>query len=163
MKSGYIMFALVGLLYTFLFFTQEAKTIEALYASLGVLKMIIPIMMVVFFIMALINAYIDEKSIVKHMGDESGLKGWSIALIAGILSHGPSYIWYPMIQSLREKGVNDGLVITFLYARSIKLPWLPIMISYFGLTFTAVLTIYVIIASLFQGAIVKTFFKLKND
>ena len=42
----------------------------------------------------------------------ASLKGWSIALFGGILSHGPGYIWYLMLQELREKGVLAQGIIT---------------------------------------------------
>jgi len=156
-KSGYIMLGVVSALYIILFFVNADKTVNSLFASLKVLKMIAPILLVVFFLMALLNAFIDEKSIAKHLGRDSGAKGWFIALFGGILSHGSGYIWYPMLQELRSKGAMDGLVIAFIYARAIKLPWLPLMISYFGLSFTIVLSLYILLAAFIQGVIVNKF------
>jgi len=152
-KSGYIMLGMVGLLYIIFYFFNVQKTEAALLASLDVLKMIAPILIVVFFLIALLNTFIDEKSIAKHLGEESGFKGWLIVLLGGILSHGPGYIWYPMLQQLRKKGALDGLVIAFIYARAIKLPWLPLMINYFGVNFTIVLSFYIILGAFVQGVI----------
>ncbi len=152
-KSGYIMLGVVCALYIVLYFFNTDKILASLFASLDVLKMIAPILLIVFFLMALLNTFINEKSIAKHLGKESGVKGWFIALFGGILSHGPGYIWYPMLQELRKKGALDGLVVAFLYARSIKLPWLPLMISYFGLSFTIVLSFYVVLGAFIQGVI----------
>ena len=152
-KSGIIMLGFVCTLYIVLYFLNADKTVASLFASLKVLKMIVPILLIVFFLMALLNTFIDEKSIAKHLGKESGIKGWFIALFGGILSHGPGYIWYPMLQELRNKGALDGLVVAFLYARSIKLPWLPLMISYFGISFTIVLSFYIILGAFIQGVI----------
>lgn len=147
------MLAIVVVLYGVLYFYHPAKIFASLKASFDVLKMIAPILLIVFFLMALLNTFIDEKSIAKHLGEDSGAKGWGIALFGGILSHGPGYIWYPMLQELREKGALDGLIVAFLYARSIKLPWLPLMISYFGLSFTLVLSFYVVLGAFIQGLI----------
>jgi len=152
-KSGYIMFGVVFLLYIVLYFFNADKTLASLFASLKVLKMIIPILLIVFFLTALLNTFINEKKIAKYLGKESGTKGWFIALFGGILSHGSGYIWYPILQELRDKGALDGLVVAFLYARSIKLPWLPLMISYFGTSFTIVLSFYIILGALIQGVI----------
>ena len=147
------MLFLVTLLYGFLFLTQEEKALSALDASLSALKTILPILAVVFVLMFLLGYFLDEKKIAKHLGDDSGIKGWFIALFGGVLSHGPGYIWYPMLQELRTKGAKDGLLIAFLYARSIKLPWIPLMIGYFGVAFTLVLTVYVLIGAILQGVI----------
>ena len=95
-----------------------------------------------------------SKKIAKYLGEESGFKGWIIALAGGVLSHGSGYIWYPMLSDLRKHGARDGLIVAFFYARSIKLPWLPLMISYFGFSFTALLTLFVLVGAWLQGALV---------
>ena len=150
-KTGIILFLLVSVAYGVLFSLNESKALLAIKESLHVLLFIIPILVIVFFLMALLNTFVDEKSISKHIGEGSSLKGWSIALISGILSHGPGYVWFPLLQDLRAKGVNDGLIITFLYARAIKIPWIPMMISYFGLSFTVIFSIYILVGALLQG------------
>lgn len=153
-KSGLIMLSVVGCLYllTFYFNVQAGK--EALLVVFDTVKMIAPILLAVFFLMALLNTFIDSKSISRHIGELSGLRGWMIALVGGILSHGPAYVWYPMLSDLRDHGARDGLVVAFFYTRSIKLPWLPLMISYFGLVFTVILTLLVILSAWIQGVIV---------
>ena len=152
-KTGYIMLLLVIILYGILFVLQPQKAISALHVSWSTLKMIVPILVVVFILMALLGYFFDEKKIVKHLGDKSGAKGWFIALLGGVLSHGPGYIWYPMLQELRDKGAKDALIIVFLYARSIKLPWIPLMISYFGIAFSVTISFYVLLGAYLQGVI----------
>ncbi|BAF72340.1 permease [Sulfurovum sp. NBC37-1] len=156
-KSGLVMLGIVVILYAVLFFLKPDKTMDALGESLGVLEMIIPILLIVFFIMALLGTFIDEKAISKHLGEESGAKGWLLALVGGILSHGPGYVWYPLLQNLREQGARDGLVVAFVYARAIKIPWIPLMISYFGWAFTLVYTFYVVLGAWLQGVIADRF------
>ena len=156
-RSGLVMLGIVIVLYAVLFFLKPDRTFDALGESLSVLKMIIPILLIVFFLMALLGTFIDEKAISKHLGEESGLKGWLLALVGGILSHGPGYVWYPLLQNLREQGARDGLVVAFVYARAIKIPWLPLMITYFGWAFTLVYTFYVVLGAYLQGVIAQRF------
>lgn len=152
-RSGFVMLAVVGCMYLLTFYFNPQAGQEALLAALEILKMIIPILLVVFFLMALLYTFIDVKSISKHIGEQSGARGWVIALVGGIFSHGPAYVWYPMISDLRKHGAKDGLIMAFFYTRSIKLPWLPLMVSYFGMAFTVVLTVLVIISAWIQGVI----------
>jgi len=49
-----------------------------------------------------------------------------------MLSHGPVCAWYTFLAEIREKGVSNGRVATFLYARAVKIPLLAAMIFYFG-------------------------------
>ena len=153
MKSGWLMLLLAVLAYGFTFLLKPELFMPALLGSLALLKMMAPILLMVLFLMALMNRFFNPKSIAKHLGEESGFKGWIIALFGGILSHGPSYVWYPMLQQMRDDGAKDGLIVAFFYARSIKIPWLPVMVSYFGITFTIILSIYVILAAWIQGLI----------
>jgi len=152
-RGSWIMLGVVALLYVVTFIMNVEAGKEALLAAWEILKMIAPILLLVFFLMALLNTFVDSKNIAKHLGAESGVRGWIIALLGGVLSHGPAYIWYPMLADLRKHGAKDGLVIAFFYTRSIKLPWLPLMISYFGLAFTVVLTLLVILSAWIQGII----------
>lgn len=152
-KSGVVMLGIVAALYLITFVISPETGKRALVSSGEIVKMIAPVLLIVFFLMALLNTSIDTKYIARHLGKESGLKGWMIALGGGILSHGPAYVWYPMLSEIREQGARDGLIVAFFYARSIKLPWLPLMVSYFGLAFTVLLTFFVILGAWLQGII----------
>ncbi len=150
-RSGWIMLGLVALLYVVAAFVNNSDAYQALENSLDLLQVILPILLVVVLLMALINSFIQPKQIAKHLGKESGVKGWLIALFGGLFSHGSGYIWYPMLSDLRRHGVRDGLIVTFFYARAIKLPWLPMMVAYFGTGFTIALTLYILLGALIQG------------
>jgi len=84
-------------------------------------------------------------------GKGAGVKGWLIAIFGGILSTGPIYLWYPLLSDLKEKGMKDSFIATFLYNRAVKIPLMPMMIFYFGISFTAILTIYIVIFSIING------------
>ncbi|MGB5444339.1 MAG: permease [Psychromonas sp.] len=148
------MLTITLILYAITFFSDPSVALSAVNKSLVSLKMVAPILLVVFLLMALLNSFIKPKKIAKYLGQESGLKGEIIALTAGVVSHGPTYVWYPILQELRNHGARDGLIVAFLYARAIKLPWLPMMIGYFGIAFTLILTVYILLAALLQAVIV---------
>jgi len=148
---GLRLLSVVGLLYLMIYFYDEGKMVIAVKKAstlFGELMLIFPLIIVV---MALITYYVNPRKIASHLGEESGLKGWMIALSAGIISHGPMYAWYPMLEDLVKHGLKKGLIATFFYARSIKVPLLPIMVAYFGYGFTLILTLYILLASVIQG------------
>jgi uncharacterized membrane protein YraQ (UPF0718 family) len=115
---------------------------------------ILPIFALIIILTTLINYFLRPKHIIKHLGEESGVMGTVYAVIGGILSHGPMYVWYGMLEDMREHGLRDGLIATFLYARAIKLPLLPFMIGLFGVTFTVVINLYILLFALLQGWII---------
>lgn len=117
------------------------------------LKDIIPIMVVVFGLIFVSNIFIKAETIVKYLGKSSKLKGWSVAIIGGIISSGPIYMWFPLLADLKEKGARDSLIVAFLYTRSIKIPLMPLMLHYFSLPFIVVLTLYTIVFSVINGLV----------
>ncbi len=151
---GLVLLPVVSLLYLVLYTYAPEKTMAAVDKSLSILVHLLPVFLTVIIIMGAIAALMQSRNRAGLLAKESGLKGWFIAVVGGILSHGSAYIWYQMLADLRAHNVRDSLIITFLYTRAIKLPWLPLMVSYFGLSFTVLLTIYIILGAIIQGLIV---------
>jgi len=149
--TGLYFLLFVVILYIILYMLDSEKTMDSLISSGGLLYSILPILLFVIMFMTLIFWLIKPQTIKKYMGKGSGLKGWAIALATGILSHGPLYVWYPMLRDLREHGMKNSLISVFLSNRSVKLPFLPVMVFYFGGLFVLILVIYMILASLVQG------------
>ena len=102
--------------------------------------------------MALSNYFITPQFIIKHLKDK-GFKKWFFAIIGGILSSGPIYMWYPLLADLKGRGLNYGLIACFLYNRAVKIPLLPLAIIYFNWQYVLVLTIVMVIASVIQGVL----------
>lgn len=96
-----------------------------------------------------------QNATARLMGRDSGIKGWLLAITAGILSHGPIYPWYPLLRALRSRGVRPAWVASFLYARAIKLPWLPVMAHYFGLRYMVTLTLLILLLAPVNGWMVE--------
>ncbi len=114
---------------------------------------ILPMLFLVLGFMVLVNGLLKTSVLVKTMGKGSGLKGWAVAIGAGILSMGAIYLWFPMLRDMMDKGVKPGLVAVFLYNRGIKLTWLPLMALYFGLKYVLVLTLVTVLVSVLQGLV----------
>lgn len=148
---GKYFFAFVCCVYLLIFVLDQEKAIAALFRGGAVLEKVLPIFLVVIVLTSLLNYLLKPKKITAHLGEESGLKGWLWALASGVVSHGPMYIWYPFFEELLGNNVRKGLIVTFFASRTIKLPMLPMMIDYFGVTFTVVLTLYILICALIQG------------
>jgi len=157
--KGLKILGIVVLLYVAAFVLDPQRAGMSLEGFWHVLKTLIPILAVVIVLTAMMHLWVDPKDLARHLGQESGARGWMIALIAGVVSHGPMYAWYPMIQDLREKGARDGLIVAFFYARAVKLFLLPMMATYFGLTFTVVLTILILAAAWGQGVVMNALTK----
>lgn len=153
MRGKYFLIGVV-VLYVILYFIKPDEIIKSLIFFYKTILKIISIFIIIFILMAIINLYVNKKIVVKYF-TKSKRKGWLIAIISGIISMGPMYMWYPLLKDLRKKGVKDKYIATFLYNRAVKPALLPLLIFYFGLTYTIVLTIVMIIISIFQGIVVE--------
>ncbi|OFV68560.1 MAG: membrane protein containing DUF318, transmembrane [Candidatus Syntrophoarchaeum caldarius] len=142
-------------LYIVLAFIEPDNVIKSLKSSETLLIEIVPVILLVIFFMGIMNYIVNPKTIRKYVGEGSGIKGWLLSISAGILSHGPVYVWYPLLKDLRNHGMRIGLIAAFIYSRAIKIPLLPLMIYYFGFMFVVLLTIYMIIAAVIQGKIIE--------
>ncbi|WP_024790366.1 permease [Lebetimonas sp. JH292] len=147
----------VIIIYTIVAVFNYDKFVFALGNSEKILIRIIPILLVVVLITAIINYFVSPKKLIKYFSNKK--MGYLIALIAGVVSHGPMYGWYPLIENLKKRGLNYGYIATFFYARAIKVPLLPIMLNYFGWKFTFFISLYTLIAALMEGLIIDKIFK----
>ncbi len=120
---------------------------------------ILPTVIIVFGLMFIFNIFVTTDMLVVHLGHSKKIRGWVIAIVSGIISSGPIYMWFPLLSDLKEKGVRDSFLAAFLYSRSIKVPLLPMMIYYFGFAFTVVISVYIIIFSVINGLVVRYFMK----
>ncbi|QGY40909.1 hypothetical protein GM415_12470 [Pseudodesulfovibrio cashew] len=88
--------------------------------------------------MILLNRYLSPSLASRLLGRESGPKGVLLSTVAGILSMGPIYAWYPLFKSLKDKGASSFNVANFMCARSIKPVLVPVLVGYFGWKMTGI-------------------------
>lgn len=122
---------------------------------LQVIRQLFWIFVFVFVLMIFTNYFFTPQRILKYLGKKSGKKSWFFAVVFGILSMGPIYMWYPLLSELKDKGMRVGLISCFLYNRAIKIPLLPLMIFYFSIKYVLVLLVIMIFASVLEGVILE--------
>jgi len=133
------------------------QALVALKSSGKVCLTILPSLALVFVVMLSLNLFIKPAQIVRLLGSGANIKGILLSVVAGIISMGPIYVWYPLLKELREKGAGNMLIAVFLYNRAVKPFLLPVMITYFGWVYVALLTVFTILASVVQGYILGRF------
>jgi uncharacterized membrane protein YraQ (UPF0718 family) len=112
---------------------------------------VLPVLLFVFFLLFLIELFIDRKWILQHLGRAAGMGGWALTITCGVLSAGPLFAWYPLLADLRAKGMSNAFLAAFLYSRALKLPLLPLMAHYFGLAYTVLFSVSILAASVLTG------------
>ena len=158
-RGGVIFLFVVTCLYALAFLVNAERAQDALTFSARLLYQMLPILLLVFALIFISNLLVKPDWIRANLGSDSGLRGWALAVVGGILSVGPIYAWYALLSDLRSKGMRTALIAVFLYNRGIKLPLLPLMIHYFGVTYTLILATYMTMFSLLSGILVEKIVK----
>jgi len=149
-NAAWLFFIAVLLVYIVLAFIDFELFTSSVNFFFNLIIRIIPIFIIILILMIITNYFITPKLIMKYF-NAPGIKKWLFVVIAGILSTGPIYMWYPLLADLREKGINYGFTATFLYSRAIKIWLLPVIVFYFSVQYVIVLTVVMIIFSIIQG------------
>ncbi len=154
-RGGWLFLALVLIVYGLFGLVNPAATSQSLAFFTHVMHQILPVLGLVFLLLFVANLVLKPKWIRRYLGSGSGIKGWIAAVLGGMLSLGPIYPWYAMLGELRQKGMRNALVAAFLYSRAVKLPLLPLMIHYFGVSYTLILCLFLICFSIISGIVVE--------
>lgn len=153
--SGGVKFLLgVTLVYIMAFFINPLFVRSAILATGKSLLSIFPLLFFVFFIILIINIFLKTEAIKKHLGNDSGVKGWLYAYLGSILVMGPPYVLYPMLKELRKHGMKFSLIALFLNNRNVQPAFVPMMVYYFGAQFTVVVSIYILIFSFLSAVVI---------
>ncbi|MCK4743853.1 MAG: hypothetical protein KAT25_08540 [Sulfuriflexus sp.] len=154
-RCGWLFLAIVLLIYGVTALFDSELTLKAMTSFIHLLDKVLPVLLIVFILIFIVNLLLEPALVKKYLGSRSGIMGWLTAIVGGVLSTGPIYPWYALLKDLREKGMKTSLAAVFLYSRAIKLPLLPMLVHYFGITYTMVLVIYLIVFSIISGLVIE--------
>lgn len=144
-------------IYAVLFTVMPEKAIAAFKSSGKIFLNIMLPLGFVFILLVVFNLFLKPAHIIKIFGKKSGIKGIMLSSAAGIISMGPVYAWYPLLRELREKGAANSLTAIFINSRAVKPFLLPVMISYFGLRYVIVLSVFTVMGTIVAGYITGVF------
>lgn len=110
---------------------------------------ILPAVMV---LMALFAVWVSKETVVKYLGETSGIRGVFLAILFGALPTGPLYVAFPVAAVLIKKGAKISNIIIFLSAWAcIKIPQEIVEFQFLGLKFMAARLILTIIFVVIMG------------
>ena len=90
---------------------------QALAESASILARIAPVLVLVTALIAVSKYTLAPKTVATYVGAESGVTGYLVAILTGIASHGPVYVWYALLCDMRESGMRDGLIVDHVIPR----------------------------------------------
>lgn len=101
--------------------------------SLKEMALVIP---PVFILLGLLDIWVPKETMIKFMGEGSGIKGVILSIIIGSAAAGPLYGAFPVAAVFMKKGVKFTNILIFIGAWSTtKIPMVLFEISALGKTF----------------------------
>ncbi|WP_317855705.1 permease [Chakrabartyella piscis] len=112
-------------------------------STLNIMKMnlseMLSVMPPIFIILGLLDVWVERSTLVKFMGEGSGVKGSVLAFVMGSVAAGPLYAAFPIAAMLIKKGAKFQNVCLFLGVWSTtKIPMLLFESANLGLRYTTI-------------------------
>ncbi len=108
------------------------RTDHALHKSgFMVWQLALPICLALIM-MVVLNRFLSPAMVTRFLGQSASIKGIFLSSLAGILSMGPVYAWYPLLKKLKDNGASQFNIANFIGNRSIKPVLLPVLVIYWG-------------------------------
>jgi uncharacterized membrane protein YraQ (UPF0718 family) len=93
----------------------------------------------VFIIISLFKVWVKRETIEKHLGTESGAKGYLLAILLSSSIVGGLVVSLPVAGALYKKGARLSVVLTFIGASCVcRIPLTVFEASFLGLPFTLI-------------------------
>ena len=120
-----------------LIFINKQIGFKALSISAGSFKEMLLVIPPIFILLGLLDVWIPRETMVKYMGENSGLKGVLLSLLIGSAAAGPLYGAFPVAAVFMKKGVKFSNILIFIGAWSTtKIPMFLFETASLGVKFS---------------------------
>lgn len=128
-----VLYSAALLLLAFSFFKNSEKTKAALKKAWRSFENLLPSMLSVLLLIGLILSVLDEKTISRIIGAESGAWGLIIAAVIGCITLLPGYVAIPLAASLVRTGAGYAQIAIFISTlMMVGVATFPMEVNYFG-------------------------------
>jgi uncharacterized membrane protein YraQ (UPF0718 family) len=150
MRAGQIYLIIAVVLLGISFFKEKQKTKEVLKATFKIFYVILPVLIFVFVLMGLIEAYVSRETIVSILGQKSGMLGILYAEIVGSIALFMPPAVFPFGGYLLKNGASYGSIAGFIFtAILIGITTLPLEFKLLGKRFTIFRNIFTFVLAFF--------------
>ena len=150
MRAGQIYLIIAIVLFGISFLKDKQRSKEALKATFKIFYVVLPVLIFVFVLMGLIEAYISRETIVSILGQKSGILGILYAEIVGSVALFMPPAVFPFGGYLLKNGASYGSIAGFVFtAILIGITTLPLEFKLLGKRFTIFRNIFIFVLAFF--------------
>ena len=129
----YMMFIAALIALIIVYFINQETGVKATSTIMNSGKEMMMILPPVFILLGLLDIWVPRETMVKFMGEGSGLLGGLLAFIVGSAAAGPLYVVFPIAAAFMKKGAKFTNILVLIGAWSTtKIPMLLFEFSSMG-------------------------------
>ena len=119
-----------------------------------------------FILIGLFEVWVKRETVEKHLGEESGIRGYIWAVLLAGTTVGGIYLAFPVAYALYSKGAKLSVIFTYIGASAIcRVPMTIFEASFLGIKFTAIrllvsLTLVIVTSILLGDYLTKRNYKI---
>ena len=156
--SALVLYGGTAVLIALSFSKSRHKTKRALVKAWQAFESILPQFLSILLLIGFMLAVLDEATISRLLGRESGLMGMAIAAVIGSVVMVPGFIAFPLAASLLAAGAGYGQIAMLLTTlMMVGVVTLPLETTYFGKRLTIGRNLlafaYAVVSSFILGAL----------
>ncbi len=116
-----------------------------------------------FVLIGLLEVWVDRKTVEKHLGEESGAKGYLWVMVLSSITVGGVFVAFPVAYSLHKKGAALGVIFTYIGASAVcRIPMNLFELSFMGIKFTAIRLAVSLPLVILSSVLLGKYFKQQN-
>lgn len=137
---------------------NHKKTWVGIKKGVSMFIKLLPALISVLALVSLVLFLLPEETLVKYMGEGSGIKGWIIAALFGSVALIPGFIAYPLCGILVKTGIAYSVIAVFITTLMMTgFLTLPIESKFFGWRISIIRNLVSLAAALLIGLIMGLF------
>ncbi len=126
-------------------------------------KSMISFLPAVFILIGVFEVWVKRELIEKHMGEESGIRGYFWGIVLSATAVGGLYTAFPIAYSIYKKGARLSVIFTYIGAAAVaRVPMIMYEASYVGLKFTIIRITVSLPLIIISAIILEKYLKNKN-
>jgi uncharacterized membrane protein YraQ (UPF0718 family) len=121
-----------------------------------------------FILIGLFDVWVKKETVEKHLGDESGFRGYVWVILLAGATVGGLYVAFPVAYSMYSKGARLSVIFTYVGAAAVcRIPMTIFEASFLGISFSVIrlavsLILVIISAMLFGNYLKKRNYKISD-
>lgn len=137
---------------------DKKKTWTGIKIGIVMFFRLLPALLLMLALVSIVLFFISQETLIKYMGEGSGISGWMIAAIFGSVAPIPGFIAYPLCGILVKNGVAYSIIAVFITTLMMTgFITLPVEAKFFGWKISLIRNFISLAAALLIGLIMGFF------